>query len=210
MAAEASIQNARHSSPFGSATGRSRLRSSRGQSAAISSSSTSGTGSQRWPTVGLLSEHARSLLRGGRPARLGGSDLTFGDADFAEGRLDAEQGRRGPHVLARADRARARSPKRRPSAPSSGSLAHPMLLEAMSRLRAIWMRGIRVPCRCRTGASSTGSGRLSLSLISSSFSHLANGLQPQLAGTLAQPALVSHRVGVTSVPGRRRSRRRGR
>ena len=138
MAAEASIQNARHSSPFGSATGRSRLRSSRGQSAAISSSSTSGTGSQRWPTVGLLSEHARSLLRGGRPARLGGSDLTFGDADFAEGRLDAEQGRRGPQVLARADRARARSPKRRPSAPSSGSLAHPMLLEAMSRLRAIW------------------------------------------------------------------------
>lgn len=138
------------------------------------------------------------------------ADLTFGDADFAEGRLDAEQGRRGPQVLARADRARARSPKRRPSAPSSGSLAHPMLLEAMSRLRAIWMRGIRVPCRCRTGASSTGSGRLSLSLISSSFSHLANGLQPQLAGTLAQPALVSHRVGVTSVPGRRRSRRRGR
>lgn len=66
------------------------------------------------------------------------ADLTFGDADFAEGRLDAEQGRRGPQVLARADRARARSPKRRPSAPSSGSLAHPMLQEAMSRPRAIW------------------------------------------------------------------------
>lgn len=115
MAAEASIQNARHSSPFGSATGRSRLRSSRGQSAAISSSSTSGTGSQRWPTVGLLSEHARSLLRGGRPGRLGGSR-----PDLRRRRL-----RRGP--------IRRRARETRPASSRSGRPSESTLAQATTQ-----------------------------------------------------------------------------